>query len=301
MPELPEVETTKLSLKPLIGQTVTRVQVRHPRLRYDIAKDLDSLVGFVLTKIHRRAKYLLLEFYHAHDNRQKTLLIHLGMSGSLQQHIDEPPRKHDHVLIDFADFHGQIITLHYHDPRRFGMILWVVNDDFIDQPDTEARFLAHLGPEPLSDDFDADYLIGHIMRPKSHKKPLNKPIKSLIMDQSVVVGVGNIYAAESLFLSGIHPLTPAYLVDEDKLTLLTHHIKEILARAITQGGSTLRDFTVGGGKTGYFQQTLMVYGRQGESCITCNSPLENVKISGRASVYCPNCQPYHSHPNRDQN
>ena len=297
MPELPEVETTKLSLEPLIGQTVTCVQVRHPRLRYDVAKDLDSLVGFVLTKLQRRAKYLLLDFYHAHDSRQKTLLIHLGMSGSLQQHINEPPRKHDHVLIDFADSHGKIITLHYHDPRRFGMILWVVNDDYIDQPNTYARFLAHLGPEPLSDDFDANYLIRYIMRPKSHQKPLNKPIKSLIMDQSVVVGVGNIYAAESLFLSGIHPLTPAYLVHEDKLVRLTHHIKQILARAITQGGSTLRDFTVGSGKTGYFQQTLLVYGRQGESCATCGSLLENIKISGRASVYCPNCQPYHDHNN----
>ncbi|MFB6348423.1 bifunctional DNA-formamidopyrimidine glycosylase/DNA-(apurinic or apyrimidinic site) lyase [Moraxella sp. ZJ142] len=302
MPELPEVETTKASLTPLIGKTVRQVQIRYPKLRYEIPSDLPSLVGFRLTAIHRRAKYLLLDFYHAKDNRQKTLLIHLGMSGSLQQHIDEPPKKHDHVLIDFGDDgdNGSLnngdsldsITLHYHDPRRFGMMLWVVNDDYIGTLDTAERFLEKLGPEPLGNKFDLNYLRRIIHRTgEKHKKPIAKPIKALIMEQAIVVGVGNIYAAESLFLSKIHPLTPACRLDDDQLSLLIDNIKQILHRAIEQGGSSLKDFTVGEGKTGYFQQTLLVYGRDGQSCTMCGTILENVKIAGRASVYCPHCQP----------
>lgn len=282
MPELPEVETTKASLEPLLGQTVSRVQIHHHKLRYPIPSDLDSLVGFVLQKVERRAKYLLLHFYHQTDNRQKVLLVHLGMSGSLQQHTHNELRKHDHLVLEFGE-----VWLHYHDPRRFGMILWVENDDYIDTPDTHERFLAHLGPEPLSDAFDDGYLYRKIYQ----GKPITKPIKSLIMEQSVVVGVGNIYAAESLFLANIHPATPANQLDEDQLSTLTHHIKAILARAIKQGGSSLKDFMVGDGKTGYFQQTLLVYGRDNEPCTACGTLLENQKITGRASVYCPHCQP----------
>lgn len=289
MPELPEVETTKASLEPLLHQTVAKVSIRYPTLRYAIPKDLDSLIGFRLVAVRRRAKYLLLDFYHQADNRHKTVLVHLGMSGSLQQHHDIEPRKHDHLLIDFINDDGMVTTLHYHDPRRFGMILWTHNDDYIDTPDTAERFLAHLGPEPLDDAFDVDYLRALIF--PANKKPVAKPIKTLIMDQSVVVGVGNIYAAESLFLSHIHPLTPACHIDGDKLEKLVANIKDILAKAIIQGGSSLKDFTVGDGKTGYFQQTLLVYGRDGEHCYHCGSLLENTKISGRASVYCPSCQP----------
>lgn len=197
MPELPEVETTKASLEPLLHQTVAKVSIRYPTLRYAIPKDLDSLIGFRLVAVRRRAKYLLLDFYHQADNRHKTVLIHLGMSGSLQQHHDIEPRKHDHLLIDFINDDGMVTTLHYHDPRRFGMILWTHNDDYIDTPDTTERFLAHLGPEPLDDVFDVGYLRALIF--PANKKPVAKPIKTLIMDQSVVVGVGNIYAAESLF------------------------------------------------------------------------------------------------------
>lgn len=293
MPELPEVETTKTSLKSLLNKTVKSVQINFPRLRYPIPKDLDTLVGMQLVAVRRRAKYLLLDFADA--EHRKTLLIHLGMSGSLQQHIDMPPRKHDHMLMAFGDDghdDDTEIMLHYHDPRRFGMILWVENDDYIDTPDTAERFLDKLGPEPLDDAFNIDYLRATIF--PNNKKPLAKPIKTVIMDQSVVVGVGNIYAAESLFLSCIHPLTPAYQVKDDKLEDLVQHIKAVLNRAILKGGSSLRDFTFGNEKTGYFQQTLLVYGRAGEPCRVCGSLLENTKIGGRASVYCPNCQPMNS-------
>lgn len=295
MPELPEVETTKTSLEPLIGCQIIQVQVRYPRLRYEIPADLDSLMGFILTAIDRRAKYLILDFYHAKNNCKKSLLIHLGMSGSLQQHKHCSPRKHDHILLDFKDSQGQVLTLHYHDPRRFGMVLWLQNDDYIGKLNTSERFLNHLGPEPLSDDFNDAYLCRHILRTNTLQKPaikpLTKPIKAVIMDQTVVVGVGNIYATESLFLSQIHPLTPAYLLDDTQLLRLVGNIKKVLAAAIRQGGTSLKDFKVDNGKTGYFQQTLLVYGRQNKPCTICQTPLESTKITGRASVYCPNCQP----------
>lgn len=283
MPELPEVETTKTSLEPLLNQTVTQVMVHQPKLRYPVAEDLESLVGYQLVGLHRRAKYLLLEFYHKNNQAKKTLLIHLGMSGSLQQHQDLPKRKHDHVVWQF----NHQCQLHYHDPRKFGMILWLENDDFIGQLDTEARFLAHLGPEPLDKEFDTAYLYQAI---HNKRKPINKPIKAVIMDQAIVVGVGNIYAAESLFLSNIHPATPACQLSLEHLEVLVENIKKILAKAIKKGGSSLKDFTVGEGKTGYFQQTLSVYGRLGQPCLICHHPLENLKIAGRASVFCPNCQ-----------
>lgn len=290
MPELPEVETTKKSLEPLLDHAVTNVHVYQPKLRYMMPNDLDSLVGFCLEKLERRAKYLLLHFYHETDNSRKVLMVHLGMSGSLQQHPinDElEPRKHDHLIICFGD-----IALHYHDPRRFGIILWADNDDHIDDKDNARdRFLNHLGVEPLDETFNAAYLYGHIQRRGKKSKPITKPIKTLIMDQAVVVGVGNIYAAESLFLSGIHPAKPANQLDEIQIEQLVNHIKNILAKAIEKGGSTLRDFTVGNGKTGYFQQTLLAYGNHGKPCTICGTILANQKIGGRASVYCPNCQP----------
>lgn len=294
MPELPEVETTKASLAPLLGQKVSTVSVHQPKLREMMPSDLDSLVGYYLTDVVRRAKYLILTFTHLQDHATKELLVHLGMSGSLQQHPtdDGTPtaRKHDHLIITFGD--DNPVALHYHDPRRFGIIAWASNDAHIDRQDTaKAKYLEHLGVEPLDDAFDGDYLYHLIHRTHTTHRPITKPIKTLIMEQMVVVGVGNIYAAESLFLSGIHPLTPAHRLDKDKIYTLVHHIKAILQRAIEKGGSTLKDFTVGAGKTGYFQQTLLVYGRENEPCTVCQHPLENVKIGGRASIYCPMCQP----------
>ncbi len=300
MPELPEVETTKTSLTPLLGQQVTDVQVFQPKLRWPIPDDLHRLVGYTLHSIERRAKYLILNFMSPLQSTALTsttsppltpqkLLVHLGMSGSLQQHTcDTEKRKHDHLVMTFSDADNICIQLHYHDPRRFGAVLWhaAYSDKLLD----------HLGPEPLSSDFTTDYLYHLIQRTSdtgqvSKKRPIAKPIKSVIMEQQVVVGVGNIYATESLYLAGIHPATPANNLSYEQIIVLVDHIKTILQKAIALGGSTLRDFTVASGQTGYFQQTLNVYGRHGETCPQCDTVLDNIKLNARASVYCPSCQP----------
>ena len=305
MPELPEVETTKTSLTPLLGQKVTNVQVFQPKLRWSMPDNLADLIDYTLDSVERRAKYLILNFIPLADDtvsssveprnlQPRQLLVHLGMSGSLQQHSHaSDKRKHDHLVMSFIGADDTQTQLHYYDPRRFGSILWL--EDYGD------KLLNHLGPEPLSDAFTADYLYYLIQRSeqsiqtqnsKSFKKqPIKRAIKSVIMEQQVVVGVGNIYATESLYLSGIHPATPANKISYDQIVILVAHIKTILQKAIKLGGSTLRDFTVADGQTGYFQQTLNVYGRQGETCPHCDSALENIKLNGRASVYCPLCQP----------
>lgn len=305
MPELPEVETTKTSLTPLLGQKVTNVQVFQPKLRWSMPDNLADLIDYTLDSVERRAKYLILNFIPLADDgisssveprnlQPRQLLIHLGMSGSLQQHSHaSDKRKHDHLVMSFIGADDTQTQLHYYDPRRFGSILWL--KDYGD------KLLNHLGPEPLSDAFTADYLYYLIQRSeqsiqaqssKSFKKqPIKRAIKSVIMEQQAVVGVGNIYATESLYLSGIHPATPANKISYDQIVILVAHIKTILQKAIKLGGSTLRDFTVADGQTGYFQQTLNVYGRQGETCPHCDSVLENIKLNGRASVYCPVCQP----------
>ena len=305
MPELPEVETTKTSLTPLLGQKVTNVQVFQPKLRWSMPDNLADLIDYTLDSVERRAKYLILNFIPLADDtvsssveprnlQPRQLLVHLGMSGSLQQHSHaSDKRKHDHLVMSFIGADDTQTQLHYYDPRRFGSILWL--EDYGD------KLLNHLGPEPLSDDFTADYLYYLIQRSeqsiqtqssKSFKKqPIKRAIKSVIMEQQAVVGVGNIYATESLYLSGIHPATPANKISYDQIVILVAHIKTILQKAIKLGGSTLRDFTVADGQTGYFQQTLNVYGRQGETCPHCDSVLENIKLNGRASVYCPACQP----------
>lgn len=304
MPELPEVETTKTSLTPLLGQKVTNVEVFQPKLRWSMPDNLADLVDYILDSVERRAKYLILNFIPLTGSntssvqstalQPRQLLVHLGMSGSLQQHSHaSDKRKHDHLVISFIGSDNTQTQLHYYDPRRFGSILWL--EDYGD------KLLNHLGPEPLSAEFTADYLYHLIQRSsqftqnqqsKSLKKqPVKRAIKSVIMEQQVVVGVGNIYATESLYLSGIHPATPANQISYEQIVILVAHIKTILQKAIKLGGSTLRDFTVADGQTGYFQQTLNVYGRQGETCLHCNSVLENIKLNGRASVYCPLCQP----------
>lgn len=295
MPELPEVETTKTSLTPLLGQQVSAVQVFQPKLRWQVPDDLHLLVGCKLQRIERRAKYLIATFLAPEDSAiltdqsewvaERQLIIHLGMSGSLQQYpFNTDKRKHDHLIILFEDNHAVKTQLHYHDPRRFGAVLW--------HEDYSAKLLEHLGPEPLSQTFTADYLYGLIQRTDTlNKRPINRAIKSVIMEQQVVVGVGNIYATESLYLAGIHPAMPACKLSYEQVTLLVQHIKSILQKAIELGGSTLRDFTVASGQTGYFQQTLHVYGRQDKACLTCQTILENIKINARASVFCPVCQP----------
>ena len=310
MPELPEVETTKTSLAPLLGQRIIDIKVFQPKLRWAMPDDLDSLIDYMLDSVERRAKYLILNFLPLLPNDDsaaaqtatlvpRQLLVHLGMSGSLQQQsYGTEKRKHDHLIIVFKGVNNTKFQLHYYDPRRFGSVLW--------HKDYSAKLLDHLGPEPLSDEFTADYLYQLIQRTnlldhsadtvaignaKSKKQPIARAIKSVIMEQQVVVGVGNIYATESLYLSAIHPATPAHQLSHAQMIILVDHIKVILQKAIALGGSTLRDFTVADGQTGYFQQTLNVYGRQGETCPHCDAVLENIKINGRASVFCPNCQP----------
>lgn len=309
MPELPEVETTKTSLTPLLGQQVVDVKVFQPKLRWSMPDDLNQLVDYTLNSVERRAKYLILNFIpltsvntnasiQPNSLAPRQLLIHLGMSGSLQQHSHgTDKRKHDHLVVTFSGADNSQTQLHYYDPRRFGSVLWF--------KDYGNKLLDHLGPEPLSADFTADYLYHLIQRSDNpnqtldnnianktnSKQPIKRAIKSVIMEQQVVVGVGNIYATESLYLSGIHPATPANEVSHEQIVILVEHIKAILKKAITLGGSTLRDFTVASGQTGYFQQTLNVYGRQGETCPHCDTLLENIKLNGRASVFCPNCQP----------
>ncbi|UVE18074.1 bifunctional DNA-formamidopyrimidine glycosylase/DNA-(apurinic or apyrimidinic site) lyase [Pseudomonas sp. LS44] len=269
MPELPEVETTRRGIEPYLkGQRVSRVIVRERRLRWPIPEDLDvRLSGQRIVSVERRAKYLLI------GAEVGTLISHLGMSGSLRL-IEQglPAAKHEHVDIELESG----LALRYTDPRRFGALLW--SDDPLNH-----ELLRKLGPEPLTDLFDGERLY-QLARGK------NIAIKPFIMDNAVVVGVGNIYASEALFAAGIDPRRAAGSVSRARYVRLAQEIKRILAHAIERGGTTLRDFVGGDGQPGYFQQELFVYGRGGEFCKSCGSTLREVKLGQRASVYCPRCQ-----------
>lgn len=269
MPELPEVETTRLGLMPILGSSVIKLTVTQPRLRQLIPDSLKNIVGETLLNLTRRGKYLLL------GTANGTALIHLGMSGSLRlTPTDEPYRKHDHVILALDNHY----SLRFHDPRRFGLFLWLEDDP------SQHSLLATLGPEPLSEGFTAEHLFL-----LSRKK--KQAIKSFIMDGHIVVGVGNIYANESLFYAGIHPLTPANQLSLADYQRLHQFICQILATAIERGGTTLRDFVNSKGNPGYFQQELMVYGREGKNCLNCQHVLELVRINNRSTVYCSQCQP----------
>ena len=270
MPELPEVETTRRGIAAhLIGQRVQRVLVRNARLRWPVPEDLDvRLSGLQIVSVDRRAKYLLI------GAEVGTLISHLGMSGSLRMvEAGSPAAKHDHVDIELASG----LALRYTDPRRFGAMLWST------EPPLQHKLLQKLGPEPLLDDFSVNHLY-------ECSRGRSMPIKPFIMDNAVVVGVGNIYASEALFAAGIDPRREAGSVSKARYAKLTAEIKRILAAAIEQGGTTLRDFVGGDGKPGYFQQTLFVYGRAGQPCLACGSQLRDVKLGQRASVYCAQCQ-----------
>lgn len=271
MPELPEVETVRRGLVPWVVQrTVASVTVRHDRLRWPIPTAvLDRMLpGETIRGIDRRGKYLLISIGIGH------LIIHLGMSGVLRYlEAFQPPAKHDHFDLSLQG--GGV--LRFHDPRRFGAILWTEEDP------AAHRLMAPLGPEPLSDDFNVDYV-------RRRTRDRRVAIKNWLMDARAVVGVGNIYAAESLFLAGIHPRHPAGSVDEKGCRLLVHAVKTVLNQAIDQGGTTLKDFRNGEGKPGYFQQSLHVYGRAGEPCRHCRTPIAQIRLAGRASAYCPRCQ-----------
>jgi formamidopyrimidine-DNA glycosylase len=269
MPELPEVEVCRLGISPhIISQEVTEVIIRNASLRWPIPDEVRSVVGLHVLNVERRAKYLLIRFSTG------TLLLHLGMSGTIRViEQNTPVAKHDHF--DLAFQHGKVLRLN--DPRRFGAVLWLANDE------DELGLLTKLGPEPLSDDFTHGYLFS-----KARKRKV--PIKTFLMNNHVVVGVGNIYANEALFQAGILPTAKACDINEERLDRLTDIIKQVLSAAIIQGGTTLKDFTQADGRPGYFAQSLMVYGRAGQPCLNCQTKLDEIRQSNRSSVFCPNCQ-----------
>lgn len=270
MPELPEVETVRRGLEPLLtGRTVTGVVTRTSQLRWPIDPKLDAcLAGQRIEGLSRRAKYLLLKFING------TLLLHLGMSGVLRVlPSSQPAERHDHFDLLLDD--GQCLRLH--DPRRFGAVLWAGSE-----PLTHP-LLRDLGPEPLSPEINGAYLF-------SRSRGRQLAVKSFIMDQKIVVGVGNIYASEALFRAGIDPLRPAGDLGSKLYLRLAEAIKSVLTEAIAQGGTTLRDFSDAHGRPGYFAQNLRVYGREDQPCVNCGTPIRCRRIGGRSSSYCPKCQ-----------
>lgn len=274
MPELPEVETTRRGLAPHVeGRVIAGVVLRRPDLRWPIPGEIsERLPGQRIEAVRRRAKYLLL------DTQAGSALLHLGMSGSLRVlPADTPPRRHDHVDLLLAPPRRlPARILRFTDPRRFGCLLW-------QPPGTTHELLRELGPEPLSEDFDGDYLF-RLSRGRT------APVKTFLMDQKVVVGVGNIYAAEALFEAGISPLREAGKISRERYGRLATAVKRILAHAIDRGGTTLRDFLRPDGEPGYFEQELLAYGRGGEPCRRCGGPLRQAAIGQRATVWCPRCQ-----------
>ncbi|MGD9660513.1 MAG: bifunctional DNA-formamidopyrimidine glycosylase/DNA-(apurinic or apyrimidinic site) lyase [Porticoccaceae bacterium] len=270
MPELPEVETTLRGVAPyVVGQQISQCVLRETRLRYPIPAMLSKrIVGREVAGIWRRGKYLLFAIDGGH------MLVHLGMSGSLRLVAKNSLEgKHDHV--DFVLASG--MSLRYTDPRRFGVIAWVEGDPLCHP------LLCSLGPEPLTEGFSGEYLYQ-----LSRKRKV--PVKSFIMNANVVVGVGNIYANEALFLAGVHPLRQAGRVSRESYRRLAETIVGVLAAAIDQGGTTLRDFVGGDGKPGYFSQSLNVYGRGGQPCVRCGRPLKEDRLAQRTTVFCPFCQ-----------
>lgn len=269
MPELPEVETTRRGISPhVLGRRVLDTRVRVPALRWPIAREIASeLPGQRILEVRRRAKYLLL------DAESGSVLLHLGMSGMLRVlPVQTDLGKHDHL--DIVLDAGRLLRLT--DPRRFGAALW--------QGAGETHpLLAGLGPEPLSDAFDGD----HLWRLSRGR---HAPVKNFVMAQAVVVGVGNIYAAEALFRAGIHPAREAGRVSRARYDRLADAIRTILASAIERGGTTLRDFLNPDGAPGYFEQELYVYGREGEGCRVCGAHVLSLRLGNRASCYCPQCQ-----------
>ncbi|MEO8673317.1 MAG: bifunctional DNA-formamidopyrimidine glycosylase/DNA-(apurinic or apyrimidinic site) lyase [Tahibacter sp.] len=269
MPELPEVETTLRGLSPhLLGRRVLALTVRQPRLRWPIPEALrNALPGQRIDALERRAKYLLIH------TGAGSALLHLGMSGSLRVlPAATTAGKHDHVdwLLDSQQI------LRYTDPRRFGSQLW--------QPNGELHpLLAGLGPEPLGDDFSGDYLWT-----LSRRRAI--AVKLFLMDQKVVVGVGNIYAAEALFAAGIDPRVAAGKVSRSRYAHLAAEVQRILHYAIRRGGTTLRDFISPDGVPGYFEQELFVYGRAGEACRVCTTPIRSIVLGQRSTFFCPKCQ-----------
>lgn len=270
MPELPEVETTLRGISPKANnQTIKELIIRNASLRWPVDSSLiQRLVGLKIIGVTRRAKYLLLETNVGH------IIIHLGMSGILRILPQATPvKKHDHI--DLILENG--FLLRYNDPRRFGCFLWT------EEPIEQHKLLKHLAPEPLTDNFNTNYLVNICRNRKI-------AIKTLIMENKSVVGVGNIYANEALFASKISPLRIANTLSVSETSLLCQAIKTILTRAIEQGGTTLKDFLSPDGKPGYFVQKLAVYDKAGQACSNCQQPIQKIIQAQRASFFCPHCQ-----------
>jgi len=269
MPELPEVETVRRGLLSLVGKQILSIEVTRPDLRFPFPEDIDSIAGRKIIGIDRRAKYLLIRL---EDNL--TLLSHLGMTGRFGRSLEG---KHDHVIIDFVD--GERLV--YTDPRRFGIM------DLIHGSDDDHKLLSHLGPEPLGDDWN-----GEVLHKAIRKR--NVSIKSALLDQKIVVGIGNIYASEILFRSGVSPKKLAKNISRIKAQEICEEAKHVLLIAIEAGGSTLRDgqFKQIDGQLGYFPHEFTVYDREGESCIhpNCQKLVKRVVQSGRSTFYCTGCQ-----------
>ena len=270
MPELPEVETTCRGIAPHIeGKIIQQVIIRQPQLRWRVPESLDQILsGLSVLSVSRRAKYLLFA------TSAGTMLVHLGMSGSLRIiTTGQEAVKHDHIDFIFNDH----LIMRYNDPRRFGAVLWT-SGVVTDHP-----LLKDLGPEPLLEDFNGKLLYALSRQRKT-------PIKSFIMDSHIVVGVGNIYANEALFMAGILPSRQASKVSLVRYQKLADCIRLILLNAIQQGGTTLRDFVNEAGNPGYFKQQLKVYGRKGLPCISCQQALTEIRLSNRSTVFCAKCQ-----------
>lgn len=270
MPELPEVETTRIGIAAhVLAETIERVEVRERRLRWPVPKNLGrKLEGQTVRKLTRRGKYLVFHTDHG------CMLLHLGMSGSLRILTEDlAPARHDHV--DFVFASG--LCMRFRDPRRFGSIHWTDSDP------EKHPLLCHLGPEPLSDSLNGNYLY-HKSRGRT------QGIKTFLMDSRIVVGIGNIYANESLFVAGIHPKRKAGNISHARYEKLADAIKQVLQMALAKGGTTLRDFINGNGEPGYFRLELKVYDRAGLPCTTCNTPIRESRLGQRSSFYCTQCQ-----------
>lgn len=270
MPELPEVETTRRGIAPhVVGKIITGAEVRQRQLRWPVTPQLSRRIrGKRIVGVGRRGKYLLL------STAGGSVIVHLGMSGSLRMVAErEPAQAHDHV--DLCLDNG--LCLRLKDPRRFGAVLWCPQDPCLHP------LLVQLGPEPLTDAFDGDWLY-------QQARTRRVAVKSLIMNGRIVAGVGNIYASEALFMAGIHPARAAGRISLKRYRGLATAIKKVLADAIEAGGTTLRDFVNGSGEPGYFAQRLLVYGRAGEACARCGAPIRERVLGQRASYYCPRCQ-----------
>ena len=282
MPELPEVETVRRGLAPAMeGFVIARAQINRPDLRWPFPANMaDRLTGKRVLQLRRRSKYILADL-----DSGETALIHLGMSGRMLVsgdplgqfvHSHPAPEKHDHVVFDMEN--GARIT--FNDPRRFGAM-----DLFTTATGESHPLLISIGPEPLGNAFDEDYLVEALSR-------RNTPMKSALLDQKVVAGLGNIYVCEALYRSKIHPTRPARRVSKDRIASLVPIIREVLSDAIKAGGSSLRDFRQADGELGYFQHSFDVYGREGAPCRStgCTSTIRRIVQSGRSTFYCPTCQ-----------